>query len=44
LYSRLCTEMETNLKKVEVWNTELKQMVVSLVEEFNGGDGELTPC
>jgi hypothetical protein len=36
--------METNIKKVEVWNTELKQMVVSLIEEFNGGNGEFTPC
>ena len=35
--SRLCTEIESNVKKLEAWNAELKQMVVNLVEELNGG-------
>ena len=33
-----------NVKKLEAWNTELKQMVVNLVEELHSGNGEPARC
>ena len=35
-------EVEKNVKKLEGWNIELKQIIVNLIEELTGA-GVITP-